>query len=318
MHRLWIFWLLACLSLQAFPLTALTEKDIPILAHPSNRPSRTKGEVALCAIFRDEALYLKEWIEFHRLIGVSHFYLYNNLSQDEFWAVLKPYVEAGIVELFNVPFESSIYQDGAKTHNFVQVCCYNHALGLAKRTYPWLAIIDTDEFICPVKDKDLPTLLSRYDYAGGLVVYWQIYGTSHVWDLKPGELLVEKLLYKCPQVGGSAQFKSIVRTQFATCLDPHCCTYKLKKHAVTPNHRHFRHGMVHSQLPIDVIRINHYTYRTESFYQLVKKARRQKWGDNPSPLEEKERLDLANSTLDPVMLRFVPELHRRMIEKVKP
>lgn len=30
--------------------------------------------LAVCAIFRDEAPYLAEWIEFHRLVGVEHFY----------------------------------------------------------------------------------------------------------------------------------------------------------------------------------------------------------------------------------------------------
>ncbi len=34
--------------------------------------------MSLCAIFKDEADYLREWIEFHRIVGVEHFYLYNN------------------------------------------------------------------------------------------------------------------------------------------------------------------------------------------------------------------------------------------------
>ena len=37
-----------------------------------------KYDVTLCAIFRNEALFLKEWIDYHRTIGIEHFYLYNN------------------------------------------------------------------------------------------------------------------------------------------------------------------------------------------------------------------------------------------------
>lgn len=61
-----------------------------------------KYYLALTAIFRDEAPYLKEWIEFYRTIGVEHFYLHNHLSQDNFAEVLKPYIDDGIVTLSNV------------------------------------------------------------------------------------------------------------------------------------------------------------------------------------------------------------------------
>ena len=41
-----------------------------------------KVTLAIAAIFRDEAPYLKEWIEFHRAVGVERFYLFDNLSTD--------------------------------------------------------------------------------------------------------------------------------------------------------------------------------------------------------------------------------------------
>ena len=45
-----------------------------------------------CAIFRDEAPYLAEWIAFHRLVGVEHFFLYDNGSTDDPRAVLDPLI----------------------------------------------------------------------------------------------------------------------------------------------------------------------------------------------------------------------------------
>src|SRR5919108_3802620 len=52
--------------------------------------------LAACAIYRDEAPYLSEWIEFHRLVGFERFYLYDNLSSDHHREVLAPYVDEGI------------------------------------------------------------------------------------------------------------------------------------------------------------------------------------------------------------------------------
>lgn len=292
-------------------LEAISKEEIPILNCPLNRSDKRNCEVALCAIFRDEGPFLTEWIEYHRLVGVSHFYLYNNCSNDIYWEVLRPYVEQGIVEIFDVPFNSYAYNDGATTHNFVQVCCYNHAINLARNSNAWLAIIDTDEFVCPVLDNDIPTALARYSYASGVVLYWQIYGTSDVWDLAPGELLIEELLYRQPNTGGNGMFKTIVRPQTAECLDPHWTTV----HAgflVRPDHQAFSHTPGYSKLPVDVLRINHYTFRTELFYETLKKPRRARWGDVPSPQDEKWRIDYANAEYDPVMLKFVPGLKKRL------
>jgi hypothetical protein len=300
-------------SIGVTPLDALIADDIPILNCSINRTDKRKCRLAIGMVFRDEADYLIEWIEYHRLVGVNHFYLYNNCSQDAFWEVLKPYVDQGIVELFDVPFDSYRYNDGAKTHNFVQVCCYNHAVSLARGYNEWLAMIDSDEFICPVIDKNIPSALARYGYAGGIAVYWQIYGTSNVWDLQPGELLIEKLLLKAPNIGGNGLFKSIVRPEFVLeCNDPHWTKLQDGILFVLPNHQKFSHTPNFAYLPVDVIRINHYTNRTESYYQMHKKPRRARWGELFSPEQERIMLDGNNQEYDPVMLRFVPQLKARL------
>jgi hypothetical protein len=295
-------------------LEAIPEIHIPLFECPLNRQDKRRSDIAICAVFKNEADYLKEWIEFHRLVGVSHFYLYNNCSQDNYWLdLLKPYVEEGVVELFDVPFDSSVYRDGAVTHNKVQVQCYNHALNLAKGYNAWVAIIDTDEFICPVKNLNLKEVLNNYSYAAGLVVYWQIYGTSNIWDLEPGKLMIESLLHREPNNRGNGMFKSIVRPEYVVCRDPHCCNYLNNTFSVTPDHQKFSHTPNYSSLPVDLIRINHYTYRTLSFYHQVKKPRLEQWEYKPSPELEQSTHDLYNSVFDPVMLKFVENLKKMLL-----
>lgn len=46
-----------------------------------------KYEVSLCLVFYNEAKFLKEWLDYHLVIGVSHFYLYNNNSTDDYMPV---------------------------------------------------------------------------------------------------------------------------------------------------------------------------------------------------------------------------------------
>ena len=56
-------------------------------------------KISIISQFRDEAKYLKEWIEFHLLVGVDDFYLTNHLSVDNYLEVLQPYIDKGIVKI---------------------------------------------------------------------------------------------------------------------------------------------------------------------------------------------------------------------------
>ncbi len=58
-------------------------------------------ELGAACIFKDCASLLKEWIEYHRMVGVEHFWLYNNSSTDNYAEILKPYIKEGIIELFD-------------------------------------------------------------------------------------------------------------------------------------------------------------------------------------------------------------------------
>jgi len=95
--------------------------------------------LSVCAIIKNEGPYLKEWIEFHRLVGVERFYLYDNESDDETSEVLGPYIDKGIVQL--TPWPRFIgYSDP-------QHMAYAHCMRATFGKTFWLALIDADEFL---------------------------------------------------------------------------------------------------------------------------------------------------------------------------
>ena len=59
---------------------------------PEMPVDRGGAYLAACTIYRDDAAYLAEWIEFHRLMGVERFFLYDNGSTDDHREVLAPYL----------------------------------------------------------------------------------------------------------------------------------------------------------------------------------------------------------------------------------
>jgi hypothetical protein len=161
--------------------------------------------LALSAIFKNEAPWLKEWVSYHHLVlGVDQFYLYNNESTDNFKEVLQPFVDQGIVEW--IDWDSS-NPDHLRFGAFMDApwsaaqlgayndCLKNRALGKAD----WVGMIDIDEFIVPQGGA-----ASFYDLLrkakkrkkGTVSIHWRVFGTSDVERLREGELLTEKLTWR--------------------------------------------------------------------------------------------------------------------------
>ncbi len=261
-------------------------------------------DLSICLIFQDEAPYLKEWIEFHRLVGVNHFYLYNNLSQDHYLKVLKPYIKKGIVDLVEWPYAAENVQEWDK----IQVAAYQHACRKAIGRTKWLAFLDSDEFLFPLHRNSLPKFLARYEkerHIGGVCVNWVMYGTSGVKKIPEDKLLIETLVYS--QQGGHDHFKSIVRPEKVS-------------HVCSPHYVHYKEGFMHCTpsnqpvlppcIEIDKLRINHYWSRDEWYLNQIKIPRRLKWGTPPEACQQ--WTEANNSVYNDAILRFVPALRKKM------
>lgn len=212
--------------------------------------SHYKYDLAICAIFQNEELYLKEWIEFHKLIGVQHFYLYDNLSTDNYEAVLKPYIQSGEVELISWPYSAN----QGRNWTAIQSGAYKDALKHAKGKVKWLAILDTDEFLFPVETTNCIKFLKEYEKPsiGGVCVNWQLYGTSRISKCTPDQFMIEQLLLKAPtDYYENMHVKSIVRPEYVTdCKNPHYCVYKIGYTQVTSNKTPFK-GCASSSVAVD-------------------------------------------------------------------
>lgn len=126
----------------------------------------TKYNTAICAIFKNEAKYLKEWIEYHLIVGIDHFYMYNNNSTDDFLSVLTPYIESGVVTLINW------------TKDQAQMECYRTCINDYSKETKWLGFIDIDEFVTPIKYNSVYEFLSKFENRGSVIIFWKIFGTS--------------------------------------------------------------------------------------------------------------------------------------------
>lgn len=261
-------------------------------------------ELSIGVIFQNEAPYLKEWIEYHKLLGVSHFYCYNNLSTDNYLEVLKPYLENGIAELCDIPTLANDF----KTYYDMQCKCYTACVKKAEGESKWVAFIDPDEFLLPSRDISLTSFLKDYESFGGVVANWKMFGTSKVKKIPKDKLLIETLTMASEKSYACNRFvKSIVQPEKVSHFDSaHQATYKEGFNSVNtdkfPSDQDKSYCILWNKLVI-----NHYWTRDEDFFYNVKVARQKTWGGKPNP---EELFRLMNVEQDQKILRYVPALRK--------
>lgn len=115
----------------------------PLLSAPGLR-------LGVVVIIRNEAPYLPEWLAYHHALGVQHFFIYDNGSTDALHQVIEPWVNHGLVTLVHWPLPGG------------QIDAYSHAVRFYGPSVEWLAFFDVDEFVVPLVDDDIPSLLARF------------------------------------------------------------------------------------------------------------------------------------------------------------
>lgn len=268
-------------------------------------------QLSVCTIFQNEASYLKEWIEFHRLMGVEHFYLCSHNSTDHYRKVLIPYIKKGVVELKEI--RSRDFEAQAD-FNTLQLQFYNDCLVKARKTSRWVAFIDSDEFLFPTQADTLIDFLLDYRDFAAVAANWQMFGTSQVSRLLPGQLMIEQLT-RC----GDTQLeeinspvKCIVQPTlvFKFHNDPHSPAFRPGYYQVNSDKIPFL-GPFSPYIQIDKLRINHYWTRDEHYFWNVKVPRQTRWTGFSS--EELQHIpDKYNQYVDLSILRFAGKLRRLM------
>ena len=206
-----------------------------------------KFQYKLCvlAIFKNETMVLKTWLDHYLHQGVDHFYLIDNNSDDNPLDVLQPYIDKGRVSYMFAP----------EKHN--QAGHYNNMYikENIKNTTEWLIVCDLDEFFYGVPDKLNKTLddFSEYD-----IIYsnWKMFG-SDGHKIQPANIL--KSIVMCE--------KDLTTLQ-KYIFQPSKVDHELNVHFIS-NDEKFK--IIYEN---DKIRLNHYPIQSEEYFRKVKMTRR--------------------------------------------
>ncbi|HSX10111.1 MAG TPA: glycosyltransferase family 92 protein [Chlamydiales bacterium] len=267
-----------------------------------------KYNLSVCALFKNEAPYLREWVEYHRLIGIDHFYLYNSESLDPFRRVLGPYIRSGIVTLIHwpdwAPADSENEDRSFIWPLLIQTTAYENAIKWeALEETKWLVILDIDEFLVLPPEYTIQEILKRYDEYPGIILTSEFFDASKKDALPPRKLVIESLEITAPAE------RDIQRCVEKTIFKPALCTF-----FYWPPYRcHFKDGIAAARVGKRELRINHYEDRMR--FKSIDKVKRKVSPDRKISDEEIQNyLEKGFEVEDPdrFIYRYVPEVRKKM------
>ena len=299
----------------------------------ANRVNRTPGLIppappappapayaAIVCMIRGEDDYLVEWIEFHRLMGVDHFYLYDNATDQHCAAatrrILAPYLGAHLVTYVPWPDIPSLRQrwDSYDVLSLQQLA-YGHCIQRFRKHVQWFIKIDVDEFVFPVQerfsrvcdvlrhlgdDRTLGVSIRRAEFGSG--------GHIH----RPSGLVIENYRFRAAALGddtkciGNSNYLANDRYSMAFEFN-YALHHRLRGKIVgTPRH-------LHGPEAEDLLQINHYQLKSREEYDLKFRLNSTGYMAGKETGDRFGTLDAQCSEFeDSRILRFVPALREQL------
>lgn len=189
---------------------------------------------AVCAIVRNEARYVVEWVAYYAAIGVDGFVIYDNGSTDGTVDTVARMAECVPITLISwPPPETHIPMSFGEVYNLIdsghgpdvrnwyeirsispQITAYNHALHEFGGLYDWMLYIDADEFFVPLRDAGIHQFLARFETdpsVSEIAINEKYFGSSGLRTYEDRPVIDRFVRCAAPQFDGHLHVKSFIR-----------------------------------------------------------------------------------------------------------
>ncbi|MBQ7198946.1 MAG: glycosyltransferase family 92 protein, partial [Selenomonadaceae bacterium] len=251
-------------------------------------------DLAFVAIMKGEEPYVKEWLDYHLLTGVDHFYIYDNESTPDFKKILQPYIDAGIVTYTFFPGKNRLME------------AYNDAVKRFKFECRYMAFVDGDEFILP---KSKPTITEIVDdvlagntRAAGLAIDWIMYGSNDQETADYTRGVLDRFTSRASDV--DRQVKSVTNPRKIDFLNIAHFAYFFPEYYSVNEVGGIVPGPFNDAKTADKIEMHHYHSKSlEEYGNRIKRGNAD--GLNPRTIEFFERLNkTSNEVFDDGILKY--------------
>ena len=156
-------------------------------AFPSTRMSCDKTAkpyfFTVCAVFKNEAVNLHEWISHYLLEGAEHIFLVDNGSEDNFVTIVQPFIDQGQVTVM------------ANYKQHAQQEIFDHYILPILNATEWMLNVDLDEVVYARQGTTSDFLRRLPCSIATIQVPWKMFGSSGHKE-HPGGSLVKNFLWR--------------------------------------------------------------------------------------------------------------------------
>lgn len=138
-------------------------------------PNVNRDGIAIVAIMKNEANHIGDWLRFHSLAGATAFFLYDDCSEDRTVEVAKA-IGGTKVTILPWSFRTKFRRPEVSFDR--QVLAYCHAIENFGSAFRWMAFIDIDEYLVPLRDKSLIDAINGFKNTGNISLPWTMFGPS--------------------------------------------------------------------------------------------------------------------------------------------
>jgi Glycosyl transferase family 2 len=147
-----------------------------------------KPWAAICAVMRDEDLYISEWTDYHLALGFKHIFIYDshpNFTLSEWYANRVEqegdHVPHSVSTANRVHLTHRVLPDTGNVQDLVYGECLDKLRALDDPP-KWVMVLDGDEFLV-VRDidryPDVATFLTEHLLSGSLLINWILMGSAN-------------------------------------------------------------------------------------------------------------------------------------------
>jgi hypothetical protein len=229
----------------------------------SGGKSQNMYNLSFFLLIKNGAKYLNEWLAYHYSIGVEHFYIINDMSDDNIKQVLEQWEKNGIASVmdFNV--------------NGMQNEIYTYFSRKLTGTTKWLGFFDLDEFLVVKGNENAVRWLNSFpEKTSAIEINWCCFGSSGM--EKYENVFVTKRFKKYSSIDfePNIQVKSIVKPgKNYVFLNPHS-VFPSVNHIRNSNGELIEQDFFHRKTVWDNAWINHYfCLSKEEFAEKIKRGK---------------------------------------------
>ena len=224
--------------------------------------------VGICAIFKNEADYIEEWLAFHILQGVGRIILYDNNSSDDTCQRATSFAKLVDLQIVHWP-------DSENGFNCTQRLAYFDGARRLAGLADYVAFVDIDEFVFADDYRPMGQVLAHFPAdVAAIAVNQRVFGSA-AQPTSTGYLVTSR--FTMAAVAGHSEdhwFKTIARPDRIAGFDsPHSVVLNLGSYVLSdgrplpPRPHNPGHSSIVAQ---GALRLHHYILKSRQEFELKK------------------------------------------------